>query len=73
LAKHRRPGGAFTVGAGGLELGTRAGRVNGEPRSIWVGSNTTADIVAPVTWLAERERAVLNQAALHRANWDGYY
>ena len=33
------------VRAGGLELGTRAGRVDGESRSIWVGSETTAGIV----------------------------
>jgi len=52
------------VRAGNLEPRARAGRVAGEPRSIWVGSCTTADIVAPVTWLAEREHAVMKQATL---------
>ena len=60
------------VRAEDLEPRTRAGRVAGEPRSIWVGSGTTADIVAPVTWLAEGEHAVMNQATLHGpTRWRG--
>jgi len=75
LVRCRRRGGGFTepvCSSGGLEPRTRAGRVAGEPRSIWVGSGTTADIMVPVTWLAEREHAVMNQATLHGpTRWRG--
>jgi len=75
LVRRRRRGGDLAnqpARAGGLEPRTRAGRVAGESRSIWVGSGTTADIVAPVTWLDEREHAILDQATLHGpTKWKG--
>jgi len=75
LVRRRRRGGDLAnqpVRAGGLEPRLRAGRVAGKPRFIWVCYGTTADRVAPVTWLAEREHAVMNQATLHGpTKWKG--
>jgi len=49
----------------GLRTRNSSWEVARESRSIWVGSGTAAAIVAPVTWLAERERAVINQATVN--------